>query len=119
MFIIPQDSNPTSPTSNDIPLFTFKSNASGHSDQKGGSHDKDQSSNPGAFTIKLNSVSSQTIKCPTLKKGILKHSSNEMLKCRPCDSTETSFCGGESAGSDAEDQTSSHSGELQSERSWY
>ena len=108
---IPQESNPTSPTSNDIPLFTFKSNSPGHSEQKRGSHDKDHALNPeGAFTIKLNSVPNQAKKASGLMKGILKHGSNEMIKLRPCDVTETSFCD-ETTGSDADDPSSSHSGE--------
>jgi len=109
--ITSQDSNPSSPTSNDIPLFTFKSNASGHSEQKRAAHDKDKSPHPpAAFTIKLNNTPSQTMKAPALKKGILKHSGNEM-KWRPSNSTETSSCH-ESASSDAENPSSGHAGNL-------
>ena len=50
------------------------------------------------------------MKAKGLKKGILKHGSNEMINLRPCDSMETSFCD-ETVGSDAENPNPSHSGE--------
>lgn len=88
-----QESKPASPTTNDIPLFTFKETMFTESSDKGKeSPHKDQASNPPVFA--LNSGPGKTIRAPILKKGILKRSSVELpLQWRECGSTESSFCG--------------------------
>ncbi|XP_068733361.1 cyclic nucleotide-gated channel alpha-3-like isoform X2 [Montipora capricornis] len=105
-----QDSSPSSPTSSEIPLFTFKSHYSGNIDATA-SRDKDKhaEAHGGAFTIKLNSIPVHTVKAPVFKKGILKKSSSEIMKWRPYDSAENSSCN-ESAESDTEDHILNHTG---------
>lgn len=98
------ESKPTSPTSKDIPLFSFIENSE-DIDQRKESQRKDQAINPLAFT--LNSASQKSIKPPILKKGILKRSSADSTIWRNSGSMETSFSALENAKSDEENLTAS------------
>lgn len=110
-----QESKPASPTTNDIPLFTFKEtvcNANGDKEKE--SQHKEQESNPPVFT--LNSGAGKIIKVPILKKGILKRSSAEIPLQWRDSSAETSFCALENVKSDEEKSSTTESDKGESDK---